>query len=205
MIAIWIAMGTPLQFIIASVFRFSSGTRYWCRQHLEFYASHLFSTSFLLIKQENGKGKLLLLLISSRPCVTAGSWGMVTPGGRGHSSVQGSWAEEQLLSAHCSTSHPGRPAGASSILNPSSGFDRRVSWQAYSLFPSLGHFIFCETVLLYLHQGETWVDVDFKQESLSMPDQILTSLTQIFQMQVHSQGQGLNELRNALQGKACVP
>lgn len=202
-------MGTPLQFIIASVFRFSSGTTYWCRQHLEFYASHLFSTSFLLIKQENGKGKLLPLLISSRPPATAGSWGMVTPGRRGHSSVQGA---EMRSSCFQLTAVPAILAGLqgqegscpSSILNPSSGFDRRVSWQAYSLFPSLGHFIFCETVL-YLYQGETYVDVDFKQESLSMPDQILTSLTQIFQMQVHSQGQGLNELRNALQGKACVP
>lgn len=129
MIAIWIAMGTPLQFIIASAFKFSGGTRYWCRQHLGFYVPHLFSTSFLLFNQENGKGKLLPSLISSRNWALAGSLehGFTWEGG------DTDLSKEVRLRSSCFEllAVPGIVAGLerqegtfpSSIPNPSSGLE----------------------------------------------------------------------------------
>lgn len=166
MIAIWIAMGTPLQFIIASAFKFSGGTRYWCRQHLGFYVSHLFSTSFLLFNQENEKGKLLPLLISSRHWGLAGSLehGFTWEGGDTDLSKEVRLRSScfELLAVPGIVASLERQEGTfpSSILNPSSGLEMGCPFTEECLgkhipcFLHWGHFLFYKTVL-YLYPGET--------------------------------------------------
>lgn len=175
-----------------------------------------FPASFLLFNQENGKGKSLPLLISSRhglsDCREVGAQSHL--GERRHGSVlevrlRSSCFQHAAVITACLERQEGTVP--SPILDPSSGFDSfwlllpQKSVLA-SVFPvsftgaipcSVKQFCTC------IKQRHRLMWILSRNLYLCLIRSWLLSY-QILQMQVHSQGQGLNELRNTLQGKSWV-